>query len=125
MAFYTELFRSRTDVYAVRWDNDRTGRGGSMPAVHGGFRKGVRPAERTYLPLTEAILTKHLSGELEIGLYPLLDGDRCHWLAADFDGPTALVDALSYLKAARANGVPAGLEVSGSVPSAGRSDPAI
>jgi hypothetical protein len=33
-------------------------------------------------------------------------------LAADFDGPSAMLDALSYLKAARAIGAPAALEVS-------------
>ena len=49
---------------------------------------------------------------MEIGLYPLLVDDRCHWLAADFDGPAAMLDALAYLKAARAVEVPAALEVS-------------
>ena len=47
VAFYASLFRARGDVYAVRWDSDRTGRGGWMPAVQGGFRKGVRPATGT------------------------------------------------------------------------------
>ena len=112
VAFYRALFRSRDDVYALRWDNDRTGRGGWMPAVRGGFRKGMRPAERDYLPLTEDVLTRHLSGALEIGLYPLRDDDRCHWLAADFDGATAMLDALAYLKAARAQSVPAAVELS-------------
>lgn len=112
VAFYRTLFAARQDVYAVRWDSARTGRGGWMPAVQGGFRKGVRPADRRYLPLTEQVLTQHLSGELEIGLYPLLDNDRCHWLAADFDGSAALLDALAYLKAARAHGVASALEVS-------------
>ena len=83
-----------------------------MPAAPGGFRKGVRTADRQYLPLTEEVITRHLRGDLEIGLYPLLDSDRCHWLAADFDGPTALLDALAYLKAARVQGVTAALEVS-------------
>ncbi len=112
VAFYANLFRARSDVYAVRWDSDRTGRGGWMPAVQGGFRKGVRPADRRYLRLTEEVVTRHLSGDLEIGLYPLLDDDRCHWLAADFDGSTAMLDALAYLKAARAYGMTAALEVS-------------
>jgi hypothetical protein len=53
-----------------------------MPAVRGGWRKGVPAADRQYLPLSEEVITAHLSGELEIGLYPLLDGDRCWWLAA-------------------------------------------
>jgi hypothetical protein len=112
VAFYRALFRSREDVYAVRWDNDHTGRGGWMPAVRGGFRKGVRPADRDHLPLTEEVLTRHLSGDLEIGLYPLLDDDRCHWLATDFDGPTAILDALAYLKAGRAQGASAAVELS-------------
>ena len=36
--------------------------------------------------MTRDVQTAHLSGEQEIGLYPMLDGDRCWWLAADFDG---------------------------------------
>jgi superfamily II DNA or RNA helicase len=64
------------------------------------------------LPLTPDVVTAHLSGETEIGLYPLLDGDRCWWLTADFDGPAAMLDALAYLKAARAMGTPVALEVS-------------
>jgi hypothetical protein len=61
VAFYASLFRARSDVYALRWDSDRTGRGGWMPAVQGGFRKGVRPADRHYLPLTEEVVTRHLA----------------------------------------------------------------
>ena len=64
------------------------------------------------MPLTADILASHLSGDIVVGLYPLLDGDRCWWLAADFDGSAAMLDALSYLKAARAVGAPVALEVS-------------
>jgi hypothetical protein len=39
-------------------------------------------------------------------------GDRCWWLAADFDGPAAMLYAPAYLKADRAAGIPAALEVS-------------
>ena len=58
------------------------------------------------------MLAAHLKGEVHIGLYPLLDGDRCWWLAADFDGPEAMFDALMYVKAGRALRVPVALEVS-------------
>jgi len=58
------------------------------------------------------VLRAHLTGEVHLGLYPLLNGDKCWWLAADFDGQAAMLDALAYLKAARAASVPAGLEVS-------------
>jgi hypothetical protein len=60
-------------------------------------------AERDYLPLTGEVITTHLSGKLELGLYPLRDGDRCFRLAADFDGANAMLDALACLKAARAD----------------------
>ena len=112
VAFFASLFAARRDVYAVRWENNRTGRSGWMPAVEGGWRKGAAAKDRSYLPLTEEVLTAHLSGDTAIGLYPLLDADRCHWLAADFDGQAAMLDALAYLKAARAQAVTAALEVS-------------
>jgi hypothetical protein len=54
VAFFGALFAARTDVYAVRYDNPRTGKGGWIPAVRGGWRKGVRHEDRNYLPLTAA-----------------------------------------------------------------------
>jgi hypothetical protein len=58
------------------------------------------------------VLASHLKGEVHVGLYPLLDGEKCWWLAADFDGPEAMFDALMYVKAGRALQVPVALEVS-------------
>ena len=63
--------------------------------------QGIRREDRSYLPLTPAVLAAHLKGEVHIGLYPLLDGDKCWWLAADFDGPEAMFDALMYVKVGR------------------------
>ncbi|HEY8620297.1 MAG TPA: DEAD/DEAH box helicase family protein [Dermatophilaceae bacterium] len=110
--FFASMFAARRDVYAVRWENARTGRAGWMPAVRGGWRKGVAASSREFLPLTSDIVASHLTGDIDLRLYPLLDGDRCWWLAADFDGSAAMLDALSYLKAARAVGAPVALEVS-------------
>ena len=98
VALFGALFTARTDVQAIRWENVRSGKAGWVPAVRGGWRKGTPHAERDYLPLTPEILTAPLSGQAQIGLYPLLDRDQCWWLAADFDGP-AMLDALAYLKA--------------------------
>lgn len=107
--FFRALFVARADVFATRWENTRAGRSGWVPAVVGGWRKGET---RPHLRLTDSVVEAHLTGETHIGLYPMLAGDTCQWLAADFDGPSAMLDALSYLKAARAVGVPAALEVS-------------
>lgn len=112
VAFFGALFAARKDLYAIRFDNQRTGKSGWVPAVRGGWQKGVRHEHRNYLPLTSQVLAAHLKGEVHIGLYPLLDGDQCWWLAADFDGPEAMLDALMYVKAGRALQVPVALEVS-------------
>jgi hypothetical protein len=112
VAFFAALFAARTDLYATRWENVRAGKAGWLPALRGGWRKGMRHEDRDYLPLSKNVLREHLTGDVHVGLYPLLDGDLCWWLAADFDGPMAMLDALAYLKAARAWSVPAALEVS-------------
>jgi hypothetical protein len=90
--FFRALFAARRDVYAMRYEDARTGRSGWVPAVEGGWRKGTK---RPYLPLTDKAITDHLIGRKHIGFYPLCDGDRCHFLAADFDGDSAMLDALS------------------------------
>jgi hypothetical protein len=59
------------------------------------------------------VLAAHLKGEVHIGLYPLLNGDKCRWLAADFDGLEAIVDALMYVKASRKLEVPVAVELAG------------
>jgi superfamily II DNA or RNA helicase len=110
--FYAALFGARKDVYAIRWENARSGRSGWMPAVEGGWRKGSKATDHRYLPLTPEVLAAHLTGDVHVGLYPMLPGDQTCWLSADFDGPAAMLDALAYLKAARAVGAPAALEVS-------------
>lgn len=112
LALYADRFRARADVYAVRWENARTGASGWMPAVAGGWRKGADRRAATYLPLTAEVVSAHLLGDVFIGLYPLRNDNSCHFLVADFDGPAAMLDALAYTKAARAAGVPAALELS-------------
>jgi superfamily II DNA or RNA helicase len=112
VAFFRALFAARTDIYATRIENSRTGWRGWLPAVRGGWQRGIPHERRDYLPLTKDVLAAHLKGDVHVGVYPLLDGDRCWWLAADFDGQDALTEALMYVKAGRAFGVPVALEVS-------------
>jgi hypothetical protein len=112
LALFTDRFQARTDVYAVRWENTRTGAAGWMPAVAGGWRKGMDRHGAAYLPRTAKVVEAHLVGDVFMGLYPLLPGNTCHFVVADFDGPTAMLDALAYIKAARASAVPAALEIS-------------
>ncbi|NMR28620.1 DEAD/DEAH box helicase family protein [Arthrobacter sp. SF27] len=110
--FFQDLFRARTDIFALRWENPKDGRSGWVPAVAGGWRKGMKRESADYLRLTPAVVDAHLRGQQHIGLYPLAEDDTCWWVAADFDGAAAMLDALAYVKAARFRGIPAALEVS-------------
>ncbi len=110
--FYLDLFACRSDTYALRWEDTRDGRSGWSPAIRGRWRKGMATSDASYLPLTGDVVDRHLRGAHHIGLYPLSDEDTCWWIAADFDGEAAMLDALAYLKAARAVNIPAALEVS-------------
>lgn len=112
LALYADRFRARADVYATRWENTRTGSAGWMPAVAGGWRKGMDRRGAAYLALTAEAVAAHLVGDVFMGLYPLLRDNTCQFLVADFDGPAAMLDALAYSKAARASGVPAAMEIS-------------
>ena len=111
LALFADRFRARSDVYAVRWENTRTGAAGWMPAVAGGWRKGMDRRGAVHLPRTAEVIAAHLVGDVFMGLYPLLPGNMCQFVVADFDGATAMLDALAYVKAARAAAVPAALEI--------------
>jgi superfamily II DNA or RNA helicase len=109
LELFRSLFGARSDVYALRWENPSTGKSGWSPAARGGWSR-QRRSRPEYLPLSEEVVALHLRGQAEVGIYPLLHGDICGLLACDFDKGTWLLDALAYLDACHANGVPAVLE---------------
>jgi superfamily II DNA or RNA helicase len=109
VALFRSLFIGREDVYAVAWSSRATGKSGWSPAVRGGMANAKAP-NRDYLPYGGEVLQRHLGGEVHVGIYPLLYGDACQLLACDFDGPGWALDALAYLDAAHAVGVPTRLE---------------
>ena len=108
LELYASLFGARSDVYATRWENATTGKSGWSPATKGGWSR--QRTSRDYLPLNAEVFASHLRGGATVGIYPLLRGDTCTLLACDFDKGTWALDALAYLDACHANGVPAALE---------------
>ena len=107
VALVRDLFRGRDDVYAVRWENARTRQSGYVPAVAGGWK---REGAKTYLPLSDEAIERHLRGHESIGVYPLLTDDSCWFLACDLDGKNWPLDALALLDAAGGRGIPTALE---------------
>jgi superfamily II DNA or RNA helicase len=65
VALMRRLFRGRDDVYAVRWENDRTGKSGYVPAVAGGW---TGHGSKAYLPLSDEAIERHLPGHESIGV---------------------------------------------------------
>ncbi|MDR1188782.1 MAG: DEAD/DEAH box helicase [Bifidobacteriaceae bacterium] len=113
LQLYARLFAARSDVYAYYWENPKKQTKGWSPRVRDRYGRGS-VWERGPLPLTMRVLEDHLrdGNNLFIGLYPLLPDATCWWLAADFDGPHAMLDAHAYVKAAASLGVPCALEIS-------------
>ena len=109
IALIRSLFRGREDVYALRWENSRSGKSGYTPAVAGGWG-GARDAPKLYLPLSDEAIEKHLRGCESIGIYPLLKDDSCWLLACDLDGSAWHLDAMALLEACTDTDVPAVLE---------------
>ena len=93
ITLFKSLFRGRQDVYAVRWEKD--GKGGYMPAykvdwsdynkhkASGGTFKDY--SKKEYLPFGDEAILNHLSGKETVGIYPLLEDNTSHFIAADFD----------------------------------------
>jgi hypothetical protein len=73
VALFRRLFRGRTDVYPVRWESKTTGKSGYAPACGNEWRPGVceKPRikcsdcpNRSFIPLSDAVIYGHLAGEL-------------------------------------------------------------
>ena len=96
---FRSLFRGREDVFARRWYSVQKEKGGYAPVCANEWKYGVcikpkgkcsKCENRVLVPLDDAIIYKHLSGkdkngEDVIGVYPILPGDTCYFLAIDFD----------------------------------------
>lgn len=102
---FMEVFKGRTDLYAKIWTSNKTGKSGYSPVCKNEFSKykcdkpKVKCGEcphRELLSLTEDVVLKHLKGEITIGIYPLLPGDLCNFLAIDFDKKTYEKDVTAF-----------------------------
>ena len=107
IALIRSLFGGREDVYALRWESAHTGKSGYAPATAEGW---VRNGPRSYLPLSDEAIERHLRGRESIGIYPLLKDDTCWFLACDLDGKTWQLDALALLEVCTERAVRAVLE---------------
>jgi superfamily II DNA or RNA helicase len=118
---FRRLFQGRNDVYPIRWQSPNTGKSGYSPVCANEWRNGVCEKPRIkcgdcnnslYVPVTDNVIFRHLKGEITAGVYPLLPGDLCYFLAIDFDDADWREDARAVLQTCVAHDLSAALEIS-------------
>jgi superfamily II DNA or RNA helicase len=118
ISLFRSLFKGRDDVFAIRWE--KGSKSGYMPAyffdpyrykahlIRGGTFQNF--TEKSYLSLTDEQIAKHLSGNQQIGLYPLLQDNTSRFIAADFDKNNWGEECRKFIKALATIDIPAYLE---------------
>lgn len=125
---FRSLFRGREDVFARRWYNKSTNKGGYQPVCINEWRRGicdkksVKCAEcpnRNFLPLGYQEICNHLIGDDEngcdvIGLYVILPDNYCAFICTDFDDKSCnhgyKNDVLAFVEVCREWNIPYSVE---------------
>ncbi|MBI5443027.1 MAG: DEAD/DEAH box helicase family protein, partial [Deltaproteobacteria bacterium] len=125
IALFRSLFRGREDVYPRRFESRKTGKSGYQPACVNEWIRGLcdkraaRCSEcpnRRFRSVTDEVVRWHLSGQDDagssfvMGIYPMLQDERCLLLAADFDKESWHEDTAAFLETCKRLGLPAALE---------------
>jgi hypothetical protein len=118
LRFFKSLFKGREDVFAIKWEKGN--KSGYMPAyqydpyiyrlhkMKGGSFKDYK--DKTYLPLTDQQIIKHLNGEQLIGIYPLLQDNTSWFITADFDKENWADECRTVINVCWAKAIPAYME---------------
>ena len=92
---YTSLFIGRQDVFALRWYNAKSNKSGYSPVCQNKWQRGKCDMKKYScatcpfklpVPLSDRYIFNHLAGKDVacrdvIGVYPLIEGDVCRFLA--------------------------------------------
>ena len=128
---YASLFVGRQDVFALRWYNAKSDKSGYSPVCENKWQSGKCDMKKypcascpfkLPIPLSDGYIFNHLAGKDSacrdvVGLYPLMEGDVCRFLAFDFDSHTGSSDAwkkdaAAVRKTCTAFSVPVSVEIS-------------
>ena len=118
ISLFRSLFRARTDVFVIRWEkNNKSGYAPAYqydPYLYRQHKMGGGTFQnfnaKSYLPLSDEQITKHLNGGHLAGIYPLLPDNTSWFLAADFDGENWAKECQAFLKTCAKQDIPAYLE---------------
>lgn len=116
---FKDLLRGRTDVYAKHWISRKTGKSGYSPVCKNEWvpkicQKATAKCSdcphREFVPFDESVVSGHLNGSIIAGIYPLLDGDACYFLAVDFDKEEWQANIAAFKQTCSEQNVPVAIE---------------
>jgi superfamily II DNA or RNA helicase len=117
---FRSLFRGRPDVFPVQFVSKKTGKPGYAPACSNKWEPGLcilkargkcsDCTNQAFIPVSDQVVVDHLQGRHVMGVYPLLVGDTCWFLAADFDKASWKEDVAAFAETCRSLGVPVAIE---------------
>lgn len=119
ISLFMNLFRGRSDVFAQRWESNKTGKSGYSPACGNEWDKDLcrKPkikcqdcVHRLFLRLTPQVIYEHLRGIRTVGIYPLLEDNTCYFLAVDFDKKQWQEDVRAFIGTCNEFGLPYHIE---------------
>ncbi|GAB1366532.1 DEAD/DEAH box helicase family protein [Candidatus Cloacimonadaceae bacterium] len=118
---FRSLFQGREDMFAIRWVG-KDNRSGYSPGCYNDWKQEVcgkykkipcaSCENRKLIPLDDKQIYRHLSGEIIIGIYHLLEDDTCKFLAIDFDKKEWQDDVMALIDVCNQYHVPGYVEIS-------------
>src|SRR3982074_3029919 len=125
IALFRRLFRGRSDVFPIRWENRTTGRSGYAPACANEWQRGIceKPKvkcsacpNQAFRAVDDVSIERHLRGvdangaPFVMGVYPMLADNTCSFLAADFDEGEWRRDVSAFRETCRRHKIPVAIE---------------
>jgi hypothetical protein len=119
VALFRRPFRGRTDVFPKYWENAKTKKKGYSPACANEWVRGAceKPrikcgecSNQACIAVDDRRVLEHLQGHHVMGVTPMLEGDLCWSLAADFDKEGWKDDVLAFAETCDRLALPVALE---------------
>lgn len=125
IALFRRLFRGRSDVFPIHWENRTTGRSGYAPACANEWQRGIceKPKvkcsacpNQAFQAVDEVSIERHLRGTdtngapFVMGVYPMLADNTCSFLAADFDEGEWRRDVFAFRETCQRHKIPVAIE---------------
>lgn len=106
ITIYKSFFKGRTDVFTEKFIRKDGSKGYSIVCsnkktpvclIRNGISKPCQNCKNNiYAHLTDIALANHMKGEVAYGIYPVIDNDKCYFLAIDFDDAEFEKAAIAY-----------------------------